>query len=95
MKAYFEGFQFCELISGKVAAPASPIAPPLESGAIVKKGGLGMPVVISVIFFLFFWVLSIVGEDIVKELVLRKSIVWLILNILKKFRLQAFAIMRL
>lgn len=39
-------------------------------GAIVKKGGLGMPVVMSVIFFLFFWVLSIVGEDIVKELVL-------------------------
>ena len=39
-------------------------------GAIVKKGGLGMPVVISVIFFLFFWVLSIVGEDITKELVL-------------------------
>jgi lipopolysaccharide export system permease protein len=39
-------------------------------GAIVKKGGLGMPVVISVIFFLIFWVLSIVGEDIVKELVL-------------------------
>ena len=39
-------------------------------GAIVKKGGLGMPVVISVIFFLVFWVLSIVGEDICKELVL-------------------------
>lgn len=39
-------------------------------GAIVKKGGLGMPVVISVIFFLIFWVLSIVGEDISKELVL-------------------------
>ncbi len=39
-------------------------------GAIVKKGGLGMPVVISVIFFLFFWVLSIVGEDIVKEAIL-------------------------
>ena len=27
-------------------------------------------IVISVIFFLFFWVLTIVGEDIVKELVL-------------------------
>ncbi len=39
-------------------------------GAIVKKGGLGMPVVISVIFFLFFWVLSIIGEDMTKELVL-------------------------
>ena len=39
-------------------------------GAIVKKGGLGMPVVISVMFFLFFWVLSIAGEDMVKELVI-------------------------
>ena len=39
-------------------------------GAIVKKGGLGMPVVISVIFFVFFWVISIVGEDMVKERVI-------------------------
>lgn len=39
-------------------------------GAIVKKGGLGMPVVISVIFFLFFWVVSIIGEDMVKEMVI-------------------------
>ena len=39
-------------------------------GAIVKKGGLGMPVVISVIFFVTFWIISIVGEDMVKELVI-------------------------
>lgn len=37
-------------------------------GAIVKKGGLGMPVVISVVFFLLFWVLSIAGEKMAKEL---------------------------
>ena len=39
-------------------------------GAIVKKGGLGMPVVISVIFFLLFWVLTIIGEDMAKERVI-------------------------
>ena len=39
-------------------------------GAIVKKGGLGMPVVISVIFFLVFWVLSITGEKMAKEMVI-------------------------
>jgi len=40
-------------------------------GAIVKKGGLGMPVVISVVFFVVFWITTIVGEDMVKELVLK------------------------
>jgi lipopolysaccharide export system permease protein len=36
-------------------------------GAIIKKGGLGMPVVVSVGFFLIFYVLSIVGEKSAKE----------------------------
>lgn len=40
-------------------------------GAIVKKGGLGMPVVISVIFFITFWVISIIGEDMAKEMVIQ------------------------
>lgn len=39
-------------------------------GAIVRKGGLGMPVVISVIFFLLFWILSISGEKMAKEKVI-------------------------
>ena len=39
-------------------------------GAIVKKGGLGMPVVISVIFFVIFWITSITGEKMAKEYVL-------------------------
>jgi len=39
-------------------------------GAIVKKGGLGMPVIISVTFFVIFWITSITGEKMVKELVL-------------------------
>ena len=39
-------------------------------GAIIRKGGLGMPVVVSVIFFIFFHVLSITGEKFAKEGVL-------------------------
>jgi lipopolysaccharide export system permease protein len=36
-------------------------------GAIIRKGGLGMPVVISVLFFITFHVLSIMGEKLAKE----------------------------
>ncbi len=36
-------------------------------GAIIRKGGLGMPVVVSVVFFILFYVLSITGEKLVKE----------------------------
>ncbi|NUM50931.1 MAG: YjgP/YjgQ family permease [Flavobacteriales bacterium] len=39
-------------------------------GAIIRKGGLGMPVVMSVIFFIFFHILSISGEKMTKEVVL-------------------------
>jgi len=36
-------------------------------GAIIRKGGLGMPIIISVIFFLIFHILSITGEKMAKE----------------------------
>jgi len=36
-------------------------------GAIIRKGGLGMPIVVSVIFFISFYMLSISGEQMVKE----------------------------
>lgn len=36
-------------------------------GALIRKGGLGLPVVISIVFFLLFWVMSIVGEKLSKE----------------------------
>jgi lipopolysaccharide export system permease protein len=36
-------------------------------GAIIRKGGVGMPAVVSVIFFLIFHVLSITGEKSAKE----------------------------
>ncbi len=36
-------------------------------GAIIRKGGLGLPAVISVIFFVIFYVISIWGEKMAKE----------------------------
>ena len=39
-------------------------------GAIIRKGGLGMPLVISVIMFVLYHILSIVGEKSVKEFVM-------------------------
>lgn len=36
-------------------------------GAIIRKGGLGMPVVVSVIFFLFYYIVSTIGEKYVKD----------------------------
>lgn len=36
-------------------------------GAIIKKGGLGMPVLISIIFFIIFYLLSMTGEKWAKD----------------------------
>lgn len=36
-------------------------------GAIIRKGGLGMPVVISVLFFVVYYVLSLTGQKIAEE----------------------------
>ncbi|EIM73430.1 YjgP/YjgQ family permease [Nitritalea halalkaliphila LW7] len=36
-------------------------------GAIIKKGGLGMPVLLSMIFFILFYMLTITGEKWAKE----------------------------
>ncbi len=35
-------------------------------GAIIKKGGLGVPVIISIFFFIVYYVLSITGEEYAK-----------------------------
>ncbi len=39
-------------------------------GAIIRRGGLGLPVVVSVLFFVLFHILSIIGEKAVKSGVL-------------------------
>jgi lipopolysaccharide export system permease protein len=36
-------------------------------GAIIRKGGLGMPVVVSVIFFLIYYIISTIGEKSAKD----------------------------
>jgi lipopolysaccharide export system permease protein len=36
-------------------------------GAIIRKGGLGMPIVISVAFFVVYYIISIAGEKMAKE----------------------------
>ena len=36
-------------------------------GAIIRKGGLGMPVVIAVLFFVIWYVLTLFGEKVAKE----------------------------
>ncbi len=43
-------------------------------GAIVRKGGFGLPVVIAIVFFLIFYMLNIVGEKMVRELVLPSEV---------------------
>ncbi|RYU76451.1 LptF/LptG family permease [Hymenobacter persicinus] len=39
-------------------------------GAIIKKGGLGVPVLISIVFFIIYYVLSIMGEKYGREAVM-------------------------
>lgn len=36
-------------------------------GAIIRKGGLGMPVVVSVVFFILYYIISLTGEKFVRE----------------------------
>ncbi|MFN6946061.1 MAG: LptF/LptG family permease, partial [Cytophagaceae bacterium] len=36
-------------------------------GAIIKKGGLGVPVLLSIVFFIFFYVISLIAERYCKE----------------------------
>lgn len=36
-------------------------------GAIIRKGGLGMPIVVSVLFFVVYYIISMTGEKLAKE----------------------------
>ncbi len=47
------------LIFSRIGAPL---------GAIIRKGGLGVPVIISVVFFVIYYVISISGEKMVRGL---------------------------
>ena len=39
-------------------------------GAIIRKGGLGMPVVVSVLFFIVYYIISLMGEKFAKEMMM-------------------------
>ena len=39
-------------------------------GAIIKKGGLGVPILVSILFFIIYYVLSIMGEKYGREFVM-------------------------
>lgn len=57
-------------------------------GAIIKKGGLGVPVLTSIIFFIIFYVLSILGEKWAKQEVISVAAgVWAANSILLVFGL--------
>jgi lipopolysaccharide export system permease protein len=43
-------------------------------GAIIRKGGLGTPAVISVLFFVFYYVISLTGEKFAKELIINVTL---------------------
>jgi lipopolysaccharide export system permease protein len=36
-------------------------------GAIIRKGGLGMPLVVSVLLFIFYWIMSTTGEKVARD----------------------------
>jgi lipopolysaccharide export system permease protein len=52
-------------------------------GSIIRKGGLGMPLVVAIIFFLLFHLLNMFGEKFVKESILPAYIgMWLAVLVL-------------
>jgi len=52
-------------------------------GAIIRKGGIGMPTVISVLFFVFYFVITMFSEKMVREAILPAEIgMWIATAIL-------------
>jgi len=52
-------------------------------GSIIRKGGLGMPLVVAIVFFLLFHLLNMFGEKFVKEAILPPYIgMWLAVIVL-------------
>jgi len=69
-------------------------------GAIIKKGGLGVPVLISIIFFVIFYVTQMIGEKYAKENIVHPIVgcwtsIWLLLAFGLYFLKQAYQDARL
>ncbi len=43
-------------------------------GSIIRKGGLGFPMVFSVVVFIFFWIINITGEKFAREGIVPASV---------------------
>ncbi len=57
-------------------------------GAIIKKGGLGVPVLASILFFIFFYVMSLTGEKWAKQYVVSVPVgIWAANSVLLVFGL--------
>lgn len=57
-------------------------------GAIIRKGGLGLPLVVSIIVFIIYYVISIMGEKFVKDGIMMPAIgMWLSSAVLLPFGL--------
>ncbi|MET4104871.1 LptF/LptG family permease [Hymenobacter sp. UYP22] len=47
-------------------------------GAIIKKGGIGVPILVSIVFFIIYYVISIMGEKYGREMVMPVGVgMWL------------------
>lgn len=74
LKVYETELRFYQIQWHKIIAQAIAciamflIGAPL--GAIIKKGGLGVPVLMSILFFILFYVLSLMGEKWAKQEIL-------------------------
>lgn len=52
-------------------------------GSIIRKGGIGMPLVVAIIFFLIFHLLNTFGEKFVKDSILNPFVgMWLAILVL-------------
>jgi lipopolysaccharide export system permease protein len=52
-------------------------------GSIIKKGGLGVPVLVSILFFIVFYILSLMGEKWAKQGILNvATCMWLANSVL-------------
>ena len=43
-------------------------------GAIIKKGGLGLPVIVSIVFFIIFYIITMTGEKWAKEAIVEVQV---------------------
>lgn len=62
-------------------------------GAIIKRGGLGVPFLVSIVFFILYTLLGMLGEDIAMQCMINESLaVWMANGLLSGIALLLFQI---